>query len=1229
MPRTRLCFWILVVLFFSSTPSQSSAEQRADPSIPKRAAQREVLVRFRQVSPSALASIRQIHDLSMTRPLGGVAHLYHMRSRSRDTQFLIRELSKRPDVLYAEPNYQVKALELPNDPRFGEQWALQNTGQSSDSFAAGTAGADISAVAAWDISTGGTAHVVGIVDTGFDYTHPDLQANIWSAPSSFTVSIGGTPITCPAGSHGFNAILWVCDPMDDNMHGTHVSGTIGAAGNNNLGVAGVNWTTEMMAMKFLDSQGYGYTSDAVNAIEFAIQAKATFATSAGADVRVLSNSWGGSGFSQALEDEIDRAGSNDILFVAAAGNSAVSIDTMPMYPAAYNRTNMIAVAATDNNDALASFSNYGPKSVHLGAPGVDILSTLPGATYDYLSGTSMATPFVSGTAALMLSVSSLATADVKKNLLDNVDFIPALTNITVTGGRLNVSHAVRSCYGPVGMSPVSLAFGAELLNKSSSTKTLTLTNYQASTLNIFSVVPSAEYSQTNNCGNSLASKTSCTISVVFNPTSVGTQNGQLQVFDDAPNSPQAADLSGTGTVAPDLIATSGISVALSSPGSAIVMNSTVSNQGTANASASIAGIYFSPSTTKASGAQLMGTFNVPILAPGGVFSVSPTVRIPANVSAGNYYILTCADDTNLVSESDETNNCGASTILQIALPDLLESAVSFGNVSTGTFQVTDTVTVSGIVGVPASVTQFYLSSNTIKNTKAQLLTGSRAVPALAAGGSSTGTTTVSVPQGVAVGSYYVLACADDTNLVIESNENNNCAASGTQIQVGPDLIETGVSTATTTTGAGFTLQVSDTTSNLGAWNAATSVTQYYLSPYTTKGTNARLLGGSRTIPALAAGATSSGTVTVTVPLDMAVGSFYLLACADDTNLVLETNETNNCAASPTKLQVGPDLIESAVSSSAMLIGAGSSFQVSDMTTNQGGGNATASVTQYYLATYTTKSSNSRLLSGNRSVPALAAGMSSSGMVIVTVPSDMAVGSFYLLACADDTNLVTETNETNNCAASTTKLQVGPDLIESAVSIFATLIGAGSTLQVSDTTTNQGGGSAAASITQYYLATYTTKSSNSRLLSANRSVPTLAAGVSSSGMATVTVPSDMAVGSFYLLACADDTNLVTETNETNNCTASATKLQVGPDLVESAVGASATLIGPGATLQVSDTTMNQGGGSAATSITQYYLAPYNTKSTNARLLSRRHQLGYGNQRNEQLQRVGNTNQVAQP
>lgn len=222
-------------------------------------------------------------------------------------------------------------------PHLEVSGGLQNTGQTIQGVA-GTPGADISAVSAWSISTGSRANVVAVVDTGIDYNHSDLAANIWSAPSSFTVTVGGTAVTCPAGSHGFNAITNTCDPFDDNQHGTHVSGTIGATGNNSLGVVGVNWIASIMGSKFLDSSGFGSTSNAINAIEFTIQAKNILGTAA--NVRVLSNSWGCvSCFSQALLDEINRASTNDILFVAAAGNNSSNNDTTPFYPASYTAPN--------------------------------------------------------------------------------------------------------------------------------------------------------------------------------------------------------------------------------------------------------------------------------------------------------------------------------------------------------------------------------------------------------------------------------------------------------------------------------------------------------------------------------------------------------------------------------------------------------------------------------------------------------------------------------------------------------------------------------------------------------------------------------------------------------------------------------------------------------------------------------------------------------------------------
>ena len=440
-------FWLIPVLAILPLGAQTRGKNKTEFFQGKEAAANEVLVKFRPTTFQSVLEAQAAGEVDESERVGGTG-LLRLHSSRKNVATLVSELSARSDVEYAEPNYIVHTTAIPNDPRFGELWGLQNTGQTIQGFP-GIPGADISATAAWDISTGSRANVAAVIDTGIDYRHPDLAANVWSAPAAFTVTIGGQSITCPAGSHGFNAITNVCDPLDDNNHGSHVSGTIGAVGNNGTGVVGVNWTASIMAGKFLDATGTGTIANAINAIEFVVQAKLAFAATGDANVRVLSNSWGGGAFSQALLDEINRADANDMLFVAAAGNSGTPNDLFPQYPASYNTPNVVAVAATDNTDSLAFFSNFGPNTVHLGAPGVDVLSTTIGGTYAYFSGTSMATPHVSGAALLVLSKCSLNTASLKTLLLNNVDPIPSLSGLTVTGGRLNVNKAIRACATPV------------------------------------------------------------------------------------------------------------------------------------------------------------------------------------------------------------------------------------------------------------------------------------------------------------------------------------------------------------------------------------------------------------------------------------------------------------------------------------------------------------------------------------------------------------------------------------------------------------------------------------------------------------------------------------------------------------------------------------------------------------------------------------------------------------
>ena len=380
-------------------------------------------------------------------------HLIRVRvPESVGTELAISLLKQLPDVVYAEPNGI--PYFFTNDPHWSKLWGMHNTGQTG-----GTSGADIHAPEAWNIFTGSPNITVAVIDSGIDYNHEDLAANFWTNPGE----TGGGKETDGIDNdgdgyvddwRGWDFATGDNDPIDEYdpyYHGTHVSGTIGAVGNNGIGVAGVCWSVKLMALRFFN------IADTISAIDYA----------ANKGARVINASWGTGAYSQALYDAIQRARSKGVLFIAAAGNWSnlqwYDNDAIPVYPASYALDNILAVLSTDHNDNLSSFSHYGKMSVDIGAPGgtgdgtnKDIYSTKRYNAYQYLSGTSMSTPHVVGVAALALGkCPQLTYSQLKSRILNKSDYDPALQNKCVSNGRLNAYNVIYDPAVPDG-TPASL-----------------------------------------------------------------------------------------------------------------------------------------------------------------------------------------------------------------------------------------------------------------------------------------------------------------------------------------------------------------------------------------------------------------------------------------------------------------------------------------------------------------------------------------------------------------------------------------------------------------------------------------------------------------------------------------------------------------------------------------------------------------------------------------------------
>ncbi len=402
----------------------------------------ELLIKFKpSASDSRRKKIHEKHASQIVKEFKPYRiHLVKLR-RGLIVEEAINAYRSDPDVEYAEPNFIVTALNTPNDPSFSALWGLHNTGQTG-----GTSGADIKAPEAWDITTGNNNVVVGVIDTGVDHTHEDLAANKWVNPGE----MAGNGIDDDGNGYaddvyGINTFVHDSDPRDDNGHGTHVAGIIGARGNNGMGVVGINWNVKIMPCKFLDATGSGSIDGAIECLQYVKTMK-----DKGVNVVATNNSWGCSGscYSQALYDTINSQ--REILFIAAAGNDDSDTDRYSFYPANYNLPNVISVAATDNNDSKAFFSNYGRRSVHAGAPGKNILSTYISGGYGWLSGTSMAAPHVTGLAALLKSQNTGTDwRGIKNLILSGGDPAASLEGVTVTGKRIDAYGSLTCVDKPV------------------------------------------------------------------------------------------------------------------------------------------------------------------------------------------------------------------------------------------------------------------------------------------------------------------------------------------------------------------------------------------------------------------------------------------------------------------------------------------------------------------------------------------------------------------------------------------------------------------------------------------------------------------------------------------------------------------------------------------------------------------------------------------------------------
>lgn len=600
----------------------------------------------------------------------------------------ISAIKNDPRVLYAEPDGVVQKTDMPNDFYFGNMWGLNN----ANNF-------DIDAPEAWSLWKGDSNFMIADIDTGIDYNHPDLMANVWTNPGE----IPGDGIDNDGNGyiddvHGYNFCNNTGDPFDDHAHGTHTAGTIGAVSNNGIGVTGINWNCKIVALKFLDASGSGYDSDIIRALDYCVKM----------NIKVSNNSYGGGDNLQSVRDAIENAkNACGHVFVCAAGNSNNNNDIAPFFPSNYDNDNLISVAAIDSNGNKASFSSYGQNTVDIAAPGVSILSTYPQNRYAYFNGTSMATPHVCGVAALIYSLHPNWTyQQVIRRVLATVKPVASMNGLCVTGGMVSAYNALHNEAPNLAIN--SPADGA--IFQSGGTITCSASAADDHDGNIATKIAWSSDAQ-----GSLGTGATITVSDL----APGTYALSAQVQDDD-------GVLATRTVTIHVNAAPTVTISSPSEGDAFVHGSTVTFTGSANdaedgdVTSSIQWMDSQQGSLGAGASVSVSSLNI------GSHTVTATARDSSGAVRSNSINITVtnkAPSVSISSPTPGTYNQGSSVSFSASASDLedgnLSSSVSWSssidgalgsgsfsksNLSAGTHVITATVTDSGGSSASSTVT---------------------------------------------------------------------------------------------------------------------------------------------------------------------------------------------------------------------------------------------------------------------------------------------------------------------------------------------------------------------------------------------------------------------------------------------------------------------------------------------------------------------------------------------